>query len=41
LRQIAAPYLEVLPPPLGFGPRSKQKNSKILRFQQRMGTDPP
>jgi len=41
LRVFASPYLDILPPPLGFGPRPKKNKSKKSRFQHKTGTDPP
>ncbi len=41
LRMLASPYLGILPPPLGFGPRSKAHKSKKSHFQHKTGTDPP
>jgi len=41
LREIADPYLDILPPPLGFGPRSPKKYRGKNRFQQQTGPDPP
>jgi len=41
LRMLASPYLDILPPPLGFGPRPKTKKSKKSYFQHKTGTDPP
>jgi len=41
LRMLASPYLEILPPPLGFGPRPEAKKSKKCYFQHKTGTDPP
>lgn len=41
LRMLACPYLNILPPPLGFGPRPKIKKSKKSYFQHQTGTDPP
>jgi hypothetical protein len=41
LRMLACPYLDILPPPLGFGPRPETKKSKKNRFQHQTGTDPP
>jgi hypothetical protein len=39
LREIAAPYLGSLPPPLGFGPRLKRGPPPGGALQQSMGTD--
>jgi hypothetical protein len=41
LRMLANPYLDILPPPLGFGPRPEAHKSKKCRFQHQTGTDPP
>lgn len=41
LRMFASPYLDILPPPLGFGPRPKAKKIKKIHFQHKTGTDPP
>lgn len=41
LREFASQYLDVLPPPLGFGPRPETKKSKKSHFQHQTGTDPP
>jgi hypothetical protein len=41
LRIYAAPYLYVLPPPVGFGPRLQRKKGKKPPFQHKTGTDPP
>jgi hypothetical protein len=41
LRQVAGPYLPILPPPVGFGPRPGAKKSKKSHFQHKTGTDPP
>lgn len=41
LRMLANPYLDILPPPLGFGPRPEVQKSKKCRFQHKTGTDPP
>ncbi len=41
LRMLANPYLDILPPPLGFGPRPEAQKSKKCRFQHKTGTDPP
>jgi len=41
LRMSAGPYLYVLPPPVGFGPRPQRKKSKKKSFQHKTGTDPP
>jgi hypothetical protein len=41
LRMSAGPYLYVLPPPIGFGPRPQRKKRKKLPFQHKTGTDPP
>ncbi|MFC1816558.1 hypothetical protein ACFL0M_11630 [Thermodesulfobacteriota bacterium] len=41
LRIYAEPYLYVLPPPVGFGPRPQRKKGKKKSFQHKTGTDPP
>ena len=41
LRMTAEPYLYVLPPPVGFGPRPQRKKEKKQPFQHKTGTDPP
>ena len=41
LRELAASYLDILPPPLGFGPRPQKKYRGKSRFQQQTGPDPP
>ena len=41
LRMHAGPYLYVLPPPVGFGPRPQRKKGKKKSFQHKTGTDPP
>jgi len=41
LRELAASHLDILPPPLGFGPRPKKKYREKRRFQQQTGPDPP
>ena len=41
LRQHAGPFLQILPPPLGFGAHSGSKKGKNNRFQHKTGTDPP
>ena len=41
LRELAGPYLDILPPPLGFSPRSQKKYRGKSRFQQQTGPDPP
>jgi hypothetical protein len=41
LRMSAGPYLYVLPPPVGFGPRPQRKKGKKSPFQHKTGTDPP
>jgi len=41
LRMSAGPYLYVLPPPVGFGPRPQCKKGKKPPFQHKTGTDPP
>ncbi len=40
-RELAASHLDILPPPLGFGPRPQKKYRGKSRFQQQTGTDPP
>jgi len=40
-RKLAGSHLDILPPPLGFGPRPKTKKSKKSYFQHQTGTDPP
>lgn len=40
-RELAASHLDILPPPLGFGPRPQKKHRGKSRFQQQTGTDPP
>jgi hypothetical protein len=41
LRVSAGPYLYILPPPIGFGPRPQRKKGKKPPFQHKTGTDPP
>ncbi|WP_020586613.1 hypothetical protein [Desulfobacter curvatus] len=41
LRELAASHLDILPPPLGFGPRPQKKYRGKNRFQQQTGPDPP
>ncbi len=41
LRMHAEPYLHILPPPIGFGPRPHHKKYKKIHFQHNMGRDPP
>jgi len=41
LRKLVSSYLDILPPPLGFGPRPETKKSKKSYFQHQTGTDPP
>ena len=41
LRQIAAPYLTLLPAPLGFGPLRSCGGETDRAFQQGAGPDPP
>jgi hypothetical protein len=41
LRQHGAPFLQILPPPLGFGSLPAPKKIKNNRFQHKTGTDPP
>jgi hypothetical protein len=41
LRMSAGPYLYILPPPVGFGPRPQRKKGKKPPFQHKTGTDPP
>jgi hypothetical protein len=41
LRMYAEPYLHILPPPIGFGPRPQRKKNKKTHFQHKTGTDPP
>ena len=41
LRQIAAPYLALLPAPLGFGPRRGRGGEPDRADQQGAGPDPP
>lgn len=41
LRIYAAPYLQILPPPIGFGPRPQHKRIQKRHFQHKTGTDPP
>jgi hypothetical protein len=41
LREIAAPYLPVLPPPLGLRPPPQGGGDPRSRFQHEAGPDPP
>lgn len=41
LRQHGDSFLQILPPPLGFGSRPGSKKMKKNRFQHKTGTDPP
>jgi hypothetical protein len=41
LREVAAPHLQALAPPLGLKPRSCRSAEGDHRFQQYMGADPP
>ncbi len=41
LRNLASDYLSILPPPVGFGPRSERKKTKKSHFQHKTGRDPP
>jgi hypothetical protein len=41
LREIAAPHLAALPPPLGFGPRPRARRRIRTRHQHDQGPDPP
>lgn len=41
LRAIAAPWLDVLPPPLGFGPRPERRGDSQTPHQHSTGPDPP
>jgi len=41
LRIYAEPYLHILPPPIGFGPRPQHKRIQKRPFQHKTGTDPP
>lgn len=41
LREIAAPYLQFLPAPLGFRPRRLRGGEQIRAHQHRVGPDPP
>jgi len=41
LREIAEPYLLLLPPPLGFRPPPPRGGESLSGFQQRRGADPP
>lgn len=41
LRQRAEPFLQVLPPPLGFSRLPGPKKRKKIHFQHKTGTDPP
>ena len=41
LRGRASLYLNILPPPVGFGPCPERKKFKKNHFQHKTGTDPP
>ncbi len=41
LREKAGPYLSLLPPPLGFGPRPEKRRPRPSAVQQHPGPDPP
>ena len=41
LRQIAAPYLALLPAPLGFSPLGSRDGEQDRAYQQAAGPDPP
>ena len=41
LRHHAGPFLQILPPPLGFCSRPGSKKIKNNRFQHKTGSDPP
>jgi len=41
LRGLLAAHLAQLPPPLGFGPRSKPRKKAAQRLQHEAGPDPP
>lgn len=41
LRDVAAPHLAALPPPLGFGPRPARRRPSPTASQQEVGPDPP
>jgi hypothetical protein len=41
LRGVAAPWLRSLPPPLGFGPRTRGRRSHRRGLQHETGPDPP
>jgi len=41
MREMAAPWLSALPPPLGFAPPAGHGGEAQRRFQQSMGPDPP
>ncbi len=41
LRAAAEPYLAILPPPVGFGPRPGLRKREKSRFQHKAGPDPP
>ncbi len=41
LRDLASDHLSILPPPVGFGPRSERKKKKQSHFQHKTGSDPP
>lgn len=41
LRGRASSYLNILPPPVGFGPHPEKKKFKKNHFQHKTGSDPP
>jgi len=41
LRELAGPFLQVLPPPLGFGSLPGHQKIKKCHLQHETGTDPP
>ncbi|MCP4622077.1 MAG: hypothetical protein GY850_00925 [bacterium] len=41
LRDLAGDHLSILPPPVGFGPRSERKKTEKFHFQHKTGRDPP
>ena len=41
LREVAAPHLANLPPPLGFGPRPLPRERRARQLQHGAGADPP
>jgi|LGVC01.1.fsa_nt_gb hypothetical protein len=41
LRMLGSLHLDILPPPLGFGPRPGLQKIKKSHFQHKTGTDPP